>query len=142
MYKIAGLIRKRRFNIESLTVSHTIVPGISRFTILVDGDDDVVEKMSRQLFRIIEVLDVLQPAEGNVIASEVALVKVSLEKPGSRDAVMKVVRDGSARLLEETPLYLAVEVTGTEEKIDGFYTHMQQFGVIDFVRTGRAAMLV
>lgn len=140
LFKVAGLIRKRRFNIESLTVSHTHQKGISRFTILVNGDEDVVEKMSKQLYRIVEVLKVNDPKEDEIVAKELALIKVSVAKPGSRMDVSDIAKHFRAKVVNVHPEYVMLEITGDEKKIDSFYENMQKFGVIEFVRTGRAAL--
>ncbi len=140
LYKISGLIRRRRFNIESLTVSHTEKPGISRFTILVNGDRPTVEKMSKQLYRVIEVLKITEPTETEVVARELALFKVSLKKQGSRLEITDMTKHFRGRVLSVKPSYMIIEITGTEEKVDGFYENVKSFGVIEFVRTGRTAL--
>ncbi len=140
LFRIAGLIRKRRFNIESLTVSHTENPLISRFTILVRGEKDIVEKMSKQLYRIIEVLKVSDPAPGEIVARELALLKVSIRKPGARIEVSNIADHFRAHVVNIHPEYMVLEITGEEEKIDAFYENMKKFGIIEFVRTGRTAL--
>lgn len=140
LFKIAGLIRRRRFNIESLTVSHTQDPTVSRFTILVCGEKDIVEKMSKQLYRIIEVLKVYDPAGNKIVARELALVKVSTKKNGSRIELTNIAKHFRARVIDILPQYMTFEVTGDEEKIDAFYENMRKFGIIEFVRTGRTAL--
>lgn len=140
LFKIAGLIRRRRFNIESLTVSHTENPQVSRFTILVRGEKDVVEKISKQLYRIVEVIKVSGPNEEEIVARELALLKVSTSKPGSRIEISNIVGHFRARVVNVHPEYMMLEVTGDEEKIDAFYENMRKFGVIEFVRTGRTAL--
>lgn len=140
LFRIAGLIRRRRFNIESLTVSHTENSEISRFTILVRGEKDVVEKMSKQLYRIIEVLKVSDPTPDEIVARELALIKVSIRKPGARIEVSNIAKHFRAEIVNIHPKYMIVEITGDEKKIDSFYTNMRKFGIIDFVRTGRTAL--
>lgn len=141
LYKISGLIRKRRFNIESLTVSHSLKPGISQFTIVVNGDEAIVEKMSKQLYRIIEVLKIHEVNESDIVARELALFKVSTSKPGSRVEISTIVEHFRGRVTQVGEKHMVIEVTGREEKIDSFRKIMQPFGIIDFVRTGRTALL-
>jgi len=140
LFRIAGLIRRRRFNIESLTVSHTENPEISRFTILVRGEKDIVEKMSKQLYRIVEVLKVSDPDPSEIVARELALIKVSTKKQGSRIEISNIAKHFRARVVNIHPDCMMLEITGDEEKIDSFYENMRKFGIIEFVRTGRTAL--
>lgn len=140
LFKIAGLIRKRQFNIESLTVSHTEQKGISRFTILVHGDENIIEQVGKQLYRIIEVLKVSDPSDRDIVARELALIKVSANKPGSKADLTVIARHFRARPVAIRPDYMVFEITGNEEKIDAFYENMRKFGIIEFVRTGRTAL--
>lgn len=140
LYKISGLIRKRQFNIESLTVSHTDKSDVSRFTILVRGDEKIIEQISKQLYRIIEVLKVTDPSDRDIVARELALLKVSATKPGSKSDLTTIAKHFRARAVTIRPKYMVFEITGNEEKIDAFYENMRKFGVIEFVRTGRTAL--
>lgn len=140
LFKIAGLIRRRRFNIESLTVSHTENQQLSRFTIWVKGEKDVVEKMSKQLYRIVEVLKVSDPHSDEIVARELALVKVSTKKTGSRIEISNIAKHFRAKVVNIHPEYMILEITGDETKIDSFHMNMQKFGIIEFVRTGRTAI--
>lgn len=141
LFKIAGLIRKRQFNIESLTVSHAENEEVSRFTILVNGEEDIIEKMSKQLYRIIEVLKVSDPDEKDIIAKELALLKVSTAKKDSRIEITTIAKHFRAKEINIQPSSMTLEITGSEEKIDGFYENMKKYGIVEFVRTGRTAIL-
>lgn len=140
LFKIAGLLRRRRFNIESLTVSHTEKADVSRFTILVRGDKQTVEKMCKQLYRIVEVLKVSDVSDEMIVARELALIKVSLEKKGSKLEIDSMVKHFRAKIVNFHPDYLVVEITGSEDKIDSFYENMKKYGILEFVRTGRTAI--
>lgn len=140
LFKIAGPIRRRRFNIESLTVSHTEKSDISRFTIVVRGEKEIVEKMSKQLYRIIEVLKVSDPDPSEIVARELALIKVSIKKQGSRMEISNIAKYFRARVVNVHLEYMILEITGDEEKIDAFYQNMRKYGIIEFVRTGRTAL--
>src|SRR3989338_7215590 len=129
LYKIAGLIRKRQFNIESLTVSHTEHAHTSRFTILVRGDETVIEKMSKQLFKIIEVLKISDPSESDIVARELALIKVSTAKKGSRQDITIIARHFRARVINIRPDSMTLEITGREDKIDSFHENLRRFGI-------------
>lgn len=141
LYKISGLIRKRRFNIESLTVSHTETPGVSRFTIVVNGDEAIVEKMSKQLYRIIEVLKIQDVGDQDIVARELGLFKVSTSKPGSRVELTTVARHFRGRVVQVGEKHMIIELTGKEDKIDSFREVVRKFGIMDFVRTGRTALI-
>lgn len=140
LFKIAGVIRRRRFNIESLTVSHTQISDVSRFTILVRGDKLTVEKVSKQLKRVIEVIKISDPSANEIVARELALFKVSSKKKGSRLEIGSIVKHFRAKVVNVNPKYLIIELTGNEEKIDAFDENMKKFGIIEFVRTGRTAL--
>lgn len=140
LFRIAGLIRRRRFNIESLTVSHTENPLVSRFTILVRGNKETVEKMSKQLYRIVEVLKVSDPKDEEIVARELALLKVSTKKEGARVEITNIANHFRAKVVNVNPEHMILEVTGDEEKIEAFYENMRKFGIIEFVRTGRTAL--
>ncbi|OGG15412.1 acetolactate synthase small subunit [Candidatus Gottesmanbacteria bacterium RIFCSPHIGHO2_02_FULL_39_11] len=140
LYRISGLIRKRRFNIASLTVSATEDPDMSRFTIVVEGDKETVEKMAKQLYRIIEVIKVNEPEEDSIVARELGLIKVSTTKTGSKGEISLIADHFRAKVIQVTPEYMMLEITGNEEKIQGFYKNMKKYGVMEFVRTGRTAL--
>ena len=140
LFKIAGVIRRRRFNIESLTVSHTERPEVSRFTILVNGDKETIEKMNKQLYRIVEVLKISDPDEKDLVARELALFKVSTNKAGSKTEVSTVASHFRAKVVNIHPQYMILELTGPEEKIDAFRENLKKFGILEFVRTGRTAL--
>ncbi len=141
LFKIAGLIRRRRFNIESLTVSHTQNPGISCITILVRGEKNIVEKMSKQLYRIVEVIKVSKPTEEMIVARELALIKVSTKKKNSPKNISIIAQHFQGKVINIEPKSMILEVTGGEKKIDAFYRNMKKFGVLEFVRTGRTALI-
>jgi acetolactate synthase I/III small subunit len=141
LFKLSGLIRRRRFNIESLTVSHTEALGISRFTILVNGDKKTVEKMSKQLYRIVEVVKIRESFDKEIVARELCLIKVDTSKKADRMDILETAKHFRAKVVQVKPEYTIFELTGDEEKIDAFYENMKQYGIMEFVRTGRTAVL-
>lgn len=140
LYRISGLIRKRRFNITSLTVAQTGDPLTSRFTIMVEGDKETVEKMCKQLYRVIEVLKVNDPEEVEIVARELALIKVSTSKSGSKMEIAMIADNFRAKVINIQPDSMMLELTGDEEKIDAFYENMKKYGIMEFVRTGRTVL--
>ena len=96
--------------------------------------------MSKQLYRIVEVLKVSDPKDVEIVAKELALIKVSIKKDGSRVEITNIANHFRARVVNVNPEYMILEVTGNEEKIDAFYENTRKFGIIEFVRTGRTAL--
>jgi acetolactate synthase-1/3 small subunit len=138
--RVASLFRRRAFNIESLTVGHTEEPGVSRMTIVVDGDRTDTEKVVQNLYKLVNVIRVEDVTERPAVVRDLALIKVQASN-GNRAEVMQIVETFRARVVDVGLETLTVEVTGTEEKIDGLFEVLQPFGVREMVRTGRVAMV-
>jgi acetolactate synthase-1/3 small subunit len=137
--RVASLTRSRNFNIESLAVGHTEHPGISRMTISLRGDDFAVEQMTKQLYKVIDVLKVQDlPPEG-IVEHELALIKVRATN-SSRAEVLKVVELYKGRILDIGNDTVIVEHSGTEQEIDSLVSLLGGFGVRELVRTGSVAM--
>src|SRR2546430_6875821 len=115
--RVAGLFARRGYNIESLTVSVTEDPNISRMTILVGGDHLVLEQITKQLHKLIEVLRVVDYTESPAVERELALVKVNAETK-DRSEIMQIVEVFRARIIDIDQKTFTIEVTGSPEKID------------------------
>lgn len=137
--RVASLFRRRAFNIESLTVGHTEEPGVSRMTIVVDGERTDTEKVMQNLYKLVNVIKVDDVTEQPAVMRDLALIKVGASN-GSRSEVMQIVETFRARVVDVGLETLTVEVTGTEEKINGLFEVLHPFGVKEMVRTGRVAM--
>ena len=138
--RVVSLFRRRGFNIESLTVGHTETPAISRMTIVVDSEDTFVEQVSKQLYRLIEVLKVSDVTEDPHIARELILVKV--HAPSSRRAEVNALAEAfGARVADVGADAMILELTSSSEKIDTFVDLVRPFGIKEMVRTGRVAMV-
>jgi len=137
--RVASLFRRRAFNIESLTVGHTQEPGVSRMTIVVDGERTDTEKVVQNLYKLVNVIRVDDVTEGPAVMRDLALIKVGASN-GTRSEVMQIVETFRARVVDVGLKTLTVEVTGTEEKINGLVEVLRPFGVEEMVRTGRVAM--
>ena len=137
--RVASLFRRRAFNIESLTVGHTQEPGVSRMTIVVDGERTDTEKVVQNLYKLVNVIKVEDVTNGPSVMRDLALIKVGASN-GSRSEVMQIVETFRARVVDVGLKTLTVEVTGTEEKINGLVDVLRPFGVEEMVRTGRVAM--
>ncbi len=138
--RVVSLIRRRNFNIDSLTVGQTETPGISRMTLVVDGDHASVEQVIKQLYRLIEVLKVSDVTGDPNVARELVLVKV--HAPASRRAEINslaIVFD--AKIVDVGHDSLMLELSASPEKVDNFVELVRPFGVREMVRTGRVAMV-
>lgn len=138
--RVSGLFARRGYNIESLAVSITENPDISRMTIVVAGDTDVLEQITKQLHKLIDTLKVVDYLDIPMLERELALIKVSAE-PGQRAELMQLVEIFRGRVIDVAEKTFVVEVTGSEDKIDAFEKQMEAFGVRELVRTGRIAMM-
>jgi acetolactate synthase-1/3 small subunit len=138
--RVASLFRRRAFNIESLTVGHTEEPGVSRMTIVVDSERTDAEKVVQHLYKLVNVIKVEDVTEQPAVVRDLALVKVQASN-GSRSEVMQIVETFRARVVDVGLDTLTVEVTGTEDKINGLVDVLRPFGVEEMVRTGRVAMV-
>ena len=140
LYRIADLFLRRKINIESLTVSEVKNEDQSRFTIVVFAEPDLVEKIGKQLYRIIEVVKVIDSVDTDLVAREIALLKVSANKLEQRKEIEHLVSISSfVRIIEVKKNYLILEKTGTEKDINDFYELMKPYGIKEFVQSGRIA---
>jgi acetolactate synthase I/III small subunit len=137
--KIASKWRQRAFNIESLTVGHSEIPGLSRMTFTVDGAAHDIEQVTKQLFKVIEVVKVSDVTSDAVVARELALIKVAATKE-NRSAIIEIVDVFRAKIVDVGVDALVVEATGTEDKIDAIVAMLRPYGLKELVRTGRVAM--
>ena len=137
--RVASLIRRRGFNIESIAVGHSELPGLSRMTIVVDGATTAVEQVRKQLEKVIEVVKVADITEGSIVARELALIKVHATR-AMRSEIIQIVDIFRANIVDVSPDSLIVEVTGDEEKIDSLYSLLKKFGIKELTRTGRIAL--
>jgi len=138
--RVSSLFRRRAFNIESLTVGHTDRPGVSRMTIVVDTDEIGARRLEAHIYKLVNVLRVenitVAPA---AVFRDLAMIKVSANAE-SRTHIMQLVDVFRARVVDVAPDSLIIEITGTEDKIDGLLEVLRPYGVLEMVRTGRVAM--
>jgi len=139
--RVAGLFSRRGFNIESLTVGTCEEPGMSRMTIVVLGDDAEVEQVKKQLNKLIDVIKVSDITDRSTVDRELALIKVSAEAGESRAEVMQIANIFRAQIIDVGTRSVILEVTGDTEKIDALETLLRQYGIKEFVRTGKIALL-
>ena len=137
--RVASLFRRRAFNIESLAVGHTEKPGVSRMTIVVDTDTHGARLVEAHLYKLVNVLRVDNITATPSVSRDLAIFKVAATAE-TRTDIMKVADVFRARIVDVAPDSLMIEVTGTEDKIDGLLDVLRPFGVLEAVRTGRVAM--
>jgi acetolactate synthase, small subunit len=137
--RVASLFRRRAFNIESLTVGHTEQPGISRMTIVIDNDQTNVERVTANLYKLVNVIQVADLAEMPAVSRDLALIKVSVNA-ANRSEVMQLVEVFRSRIVDVANDSLIVEITGDEDKINSFVEVLRPYGILEMVRTGLVAM--
>jgi acetolactate synthase-1/3 small subunit len=137
--RIASKWRQRGFNIESLAVGHSEIPGLSRMTFTVDGARHDVEQVTKQLFKVVEVVKISDITGQDVVARELALIKVAADAK-TRGDIIEIVSLFRANVIDVAQESLIIEVTGTEDKIEAIYELLLPFGIKELVRTGRIAM--
>ncbi len=136
---IASKWRQRGFNIESLAVGHSEIPGLSRMTFTVDGATHDVDQVTKQLFKVIEVVSISDITGDDVVARELALIRVGTTGQ-TRGEIMDIAAVFRADIIDVGGDSLILQVTGTEDKIEAVYELLLPYGVKELMRTGRIAM--
>jgi len=137
--RVSSLMRARNFNIDSLAVSRTDQPDVSRMTLTLHGDDVAVEQAAKQLYRLIDVLKVQDVTSEATIGQELALVKIRATE-STRGEVLKLVELSKGRVLDVADESVVAEVTGPEADIDTFVGLVRSYGIKELVRTGAVVM--
>jgi acetolactate synthase-1/3 small subunit len=136
---IAGLFAGRGFNIDSLAVGETEDPARSRMTVVVKGDDAVLEQVRKQLGKIIDVIKVTDFSDAEYVERDLALIKVSV-KPEKRGEIFEVCEVFRGKVVDIGPKQLTLEISGPEKKIEAFIELLKPYGIREVVRTGRIAI--
>jgi acetolactate synthase-1/3 small subunit len=137
--RIAGLFSARGYNIDSLTVAPTEDPTMSRFTIVTTGTDDIIEQITKQLNKLVEVVKVVDLTDGNHIERELRLVKVRASGK-DRDEMKRLADIYRGRVLDVTDKSYTIELTGTGEKLDAFLQAIEPGVILETVRTGASGI--
>lgn len=140
MARISGLFSRRGFNIDSLSVGVTNNPDISRMTIVVNGDDSVLDQVRKQLGKLINVIKIVDLPSDNSVERELILIKVGVSVE-TRSEIMQITDTFRAKIVDVGKDTLTVEVTGDEGKINAIIQLMEQFGIKDIARTGKTAVM-
>jgi acetolactate synthase-1/3 small subunit len=138
--RVATLFRRRGYNIDSLTVGRTESPDISRMTIVVEGDDKIIEQVSKQLHKLVDVIKIIDITSDKAVERELALIKVRADNTVRAD-IVQIVDIFRARIVDIGKISLIIEVTGDENKIDAIEDSLRPFGIMEMVRTGKVAMI-
>ena len=139
--RVSGLFARRGFNIESLAVGTSELPGMSRMTIVVIGDEGQVEQVMKQLNKLIDVIKVSDITESEIVDRELALIKVNAEPGSSRSEVMQIASIFRAQIVDVGAKTVVLQVAGNPGKIDALERLLRQFGVKELIRTGKISML-
>ena len=137
--RIAGMFSGRGFNIDTLNVAPTLEPSTSRMTIVVTGDDTVLEQVTKQLNKLIDVIAIDDYRDEEVVERELLLMRVKVDST-NRAEVMQLCDIFRARAVDVQHEVLGIEVTGNESKIEKFLMLMGKFGITELSRTGRVAL--
>ena len=136
---MASLFRRRGFNIDSIAVGHSEVPHLSRMTIVVDGANTMVEQVRKQLDKVVDVVKVSDITGDNLIARELALIKVKATS-ATRSEIIEIVDIFRANIVDVAADSLTIEITGDENKINSLLNLLRGFGIKEISKTGRIAM--
>ncbi|HEY3285414.1 MAG TPA: acetolactate synthase small subunit [Armatimonadota bacterium] len=137
--RVAGLFSRRGFNIDSLSVNITHDPTISRMTIVVAGEDEILEQITKQLDKLVDVIKVIDYTGTPSVERELALIRVRAEN-GARSEIMQIVAIFRARIIDISERSFTIEVTGSSEKVDALEKLLDPFGIVEMVRGGKVVM--
>ena len=137
--RVAGLFTGRGFNIESLAVAETEEPTLSRMTIVTSGDARIIEQVTKQLNKLVDVIKVVDLSREHFVERELILVKVRAE-PEQRAEILRITDIFRGNIIDVSPKSYVIEVTGDGEKIRAFLDLIKPIGVLEIVRTGPVAL--
>ena len=138
--QITIILTRRQINIESFTASESAVQGVYLLTIVVTTTDEMVQKVAKQMEKLVDVLKVFVHTSEQIIYQEIALFKVSTKSLMSGNIIDHIVRSHNARILEVSPEYMVIEKTGHRTEILKMLTQLESYGVLQFAKSGRVAI--
>ncbi|CCE24979.1 acetolactate synthase small subunit [Methylotuvimicrobium alcaliphilum] len=133
--RVAGLFSARGYNIESLTVAPTEDSSLSRMTLVTRGNDDIIEQITKQLNKLVDVVKLIDLAESAHIERELMMVKVKTSE-ASRAEIKRIADIFRGRIIDVTPMTFVIEMTGTSDKLDAFVKSIDETAIIEVVRSG------
>ena len=137
--RVTGLFSGRGFNIESLSVAETLDSGVSCLTLVTSGDDAIIEQITKQLHKLIDVIKVVDISESDYVEREMVLIRVKAESH-TRAEVLRVIDIFRGKVVDVSPKSYAVEITGPQSKIKAVIDILKPIGIQEIVRTGTIAM--
>lgn len=137
--RITGLISGRGFNIDSLAVGETENPALSRMTIVVRGDDAILEQVRKQLGKIIDIIKVIDFTSEEFVERDLMLLKVNVPA-GKRGEIIEIVEIFRAKIIDVSPRDLVIELAGVEDKLQAMVNLLRPYGIKELVRTGSIAI--
>ena len=140
LQRVSGLFGRRGFNIESITVGASEEAGLSRMVIVTTGDEHTLEQMEKQLYKLIDVIKVINLSSQSMVGRELALIKVKAE-PKERPEILGVVETFRASIVDIGPVTLIVQVVGDSSKIEAMIELLKPYGIREISRTGVTAMM-
>jgi acetolactate synthase-1/3 small subunit len=137
--RVAGLFSARGYNIESLSVGETFDTSVSRMTLVVRGDEFVIEQVMKQLHKLIDIIKVSDLTDDSHVERELVLIRVNAE-PQHRAEVLRTADIFRAKVIDVTPASFTLEATGDEGKLEAFIELLRPMGIQEIVRTGKVAI--
>lgn len=138
--RVAGLFSRRGFNIDSLAVGTTQDPSLSRITIVVEGDDRILEQVTKQLNKLIEVVKVSDITHVDTVDRELVLIKISCT-PAQRQEILAIANIFRAQVVDVGETSLILELTGQQEKLTALSNLLKHYGILEIVRTGKVVLI-
>jgi len=134
--RVAGLFSARGYNIESLTVAPTEDVTLSRMTLVTRGSDEIVEQITKQLNKLVDVVKLVDLTEGPHIEREMLMIKVRTSSNDSREEIKRLVDIFRGRIIDVTATTYTIELTGTGDKLDAFINSFEKTPILETVRSG------
>lgn len=140
LQRVSGLFGRRGFNIDSITVGISEEPGLSRMIIVTTGDESTLEQISKQLYKLIDVIKVNDLSSNPMVARELALIQINAE-PKIRPEILGIVDTFRASVVDIGPMTMIVQVVGDSDKIEAMVELLKPYGIRELSRTGATAMI-
>ena len=137
--RIAGMFSGRGFNIDSLNVAPTNDPSASKMTIVVRGDDTVLEQVTKQLNKLVDIIEIQDFRDGEYVDRELVMLRVNADS-ANRSEVMQICDIFRAKIVDVQPKSLTIEITGNDSKLEKFLELVGTIGITDLTRTGKVAL--
>ena len=139
MTRISGLFSRRGFNIESLSVGHTEIPGKSRFTIVVQGDEAILEQVRKQLQKLVHVIKVWDIKKAEAVEREHAMLKIRVA-PEKRSEILQIITALQARIIDSSGSVWILEVTGDTTSVNNAFNLLGDYDILESIRTGKISL--